>query len=131
MAKPTERQRYFLQNRGIAVPATKAACSTLIDYVKKGNGAGSARTESERIAVIRAVQRQWNSERVHRRDFPGEQGIVRYVLAYRSSEVREYVLTMKEVGQEMDPRNLSPFKALVEWDEARSSQLALALLERI
>lgn len=111
MAQPTLRQVGFLVNRGIVVPPTKAACSTLIEFVLKGN-ATLRDDESARIALVKNCQERWIGKRVKiiRGAEDGKFGKVLYILARR----RDQVEAMKRCGVDFHP---NPFTVAVCMDK--------------
>jgi len=125
---PTLRQREFLSSRGILVPPSKAAASTIIGFVKKGNFAGSAETESQRIGAVIAAQTRFNGKRVQHRTETQWTGEVRYILAKSAHEM----LDRQKVGE--DTGDKSPFRAHVVWDnreDCRTSQITLGNIDPI
>ena len=122
MPKPSERQSKFLEARGISVPPTKAAASTLIGYIKNGNFAGKAQTEADRIAALRSAQNNYMGKNVRHR-LHGWAGVVKYILAKNAEQMG----LCRDVGEDLS--NKSPFRAYVDWGENGTSQTTLGNVE--
>lgn len=60
---PTERQKKFLEKHGIALPPTKFACMTLIEFMVKGNGTMGENIFA-RTTLLRKAQVEWIGQRV-------------------------------------------------------------------
>jgi len=127
--KPTKKQIDFLSSRSILAPPTKRSCSNFISYVIEGNGAGRAKTQSERISHCIATQRKWNGEKVKRLSSfvePELEGVVKYVLPKNRGKVR----TFKELKQERGKDDtVNPFDAVVDWGVSGSSIVSCGLLK--
>lgn len=63
MAKPTDPQIEALKNFGIDPPPTKAVCSALLSYIRRGV-ARVGDQSGERVAIIKAAQQKYTGQEI-------------------------------------------------------------------
>jgi len=113
---PTGPQVGFLEARGIAVPPTKKIAGRLINFIKKGNGAGVSRGMDEyaRTELLKEFQDEWHGRRVRTRVSDEEEGEALYIIPKTPAEVGTRVTFLA------DPKpaeHVHPFSIFVAWDK--------------
>lgn len=118
MAKPTERQANYLGSLGIQMPATKTACSSIIEMIEEGNRFFQGMSEGEKTAHFRELQREWIGRRVAGTVTVGSEkqirhGHIAYLRPYRR---REFLLGLKVTD---------PIEACIHWEDGKVSSRPL------
>ncbi|HLD17847.1 MAG TPA: hypothetical protein VJB99_02105 [Patescibacteria group bacterium] len=107
-----------MQRWSVQVPPTLKAASTLIGFIKSGNGT-VGKTQEERVKILRSAQDHLIGKTVQiRGDEQSGKGRVLYLLALTPEQVMEENRDRRMEGQHY---SVGAFEAVVSWKESDGS----------
>lgn len=127
----TSKQIAWFKAYNLVPPPTKAACSSIITYIKRGNGT-IGKDEGDRINITAEFQDQWLGQEVKKIDGKKKEdprmpkGRVLYLRARKENEINSIKRNRKD---HPDNQPIRPFDAWVQHEDGKRRTHNLSYLK--